>query len=189
MRCENVVVSVHAVVIGFAGKSFKKRLYRNVFPEMTMRFCSANSFIPEGDDVESLLRGGYRLVAFDSLMTAERGGNREPFEFAGKLWDPGEKNNWKTSPSGMKELAEQNRIVISGNTLRYKRFLNDFPANPITTAWTDTTTFSQRIYCVQTIPKVIQRCLLMSTDPGDLVLDPTCGSGTTAFVAEQWGRR
>src|ERR1035441_9649084 len=143
----------------------------------------------EGDDVESLLRGGYRLVAFDSVMTAERGGNREPFEFAGKLWDPGEKNNWKTSPSGMKELAEQNRIVISGNTLRYKRFLNDFPANPITTAWTDTTTFSQRIYCVQTIPKVIQRCLLMSTDPGDLVLDPTCGSGTTAFVAEQWGRR
>ncbi|MCX6924930.1 MAG: site-specific DNA-methyltransferase, partial [Verrucomicrobia bacterium] len=143
----------------------------------------------EGDDVESLLRGGYRLVAFDSLMTAERGGNREPFEFAGKLWDPGEKNNWKTSPSGMKELAEQNRIVISGNTLRYKRFLNDFPANPITTAWTDTTTFSQRIYCVQTIPKVIQRCLLMSTDPGDLVLDPTCGRGTTAYVAEQWGRR
>lgn len=140
-------------------------------------------------DVDALLRKGYRLVAYDSLMTAERGGNREPFSFKGRMWNPGEKNNWKTSPEGLKRLAQEGRVIISGNTLRYKRYLNDFSALPLTTAWADTTTFAQRIYSVQTIPKVVQRCLLMTTDPGDLVLDPTCGSGTTAYVAEEWGRR
>lgn len=140
-------------------------------------------------ELESLLNAGNKLVASDSLMTAERGGNREPFMFAGKKWDPGLKNNWKTSPAGLARLAEADRILVSGNTLRYKRYLNDFSAQPITTSWDDTTTFAQRIYSVQTVPKVIERCMLMTTDPGDLVLDPTCGSGTTAFVAEQWGRR
>jgi adenine-specific DNA-methyltransferase len=146
-------------------------------------------FDPDVDELDSLLKEGYRLVASDSLMTAERGGNREPFAFAGKLWPTGDKNNWKTSPQGMARLAAEGRIMISGSTLRYKRYLNDFPAIPLHTLWDDTTTFSQRTYVVQTNPKVIQRCLLMTTDPGDLVLDPTCGSGTTAYVSEQWGRR
>ncbi|HEX9654929.1 MAG TPA: DNA methyltransferase, partial [bacterium] len=83
-----------------------------------------------------------------------------------------------------------NRFVISGNTLFYKRFLNDFPVFPLTNIWTDTSSsFGERLYVVQTTVKTIERCLVMTTDPGDLVLDPTCGSGTTAFVAEQWGRR
>ena len=138
---------------------------------------------------ERLISAGWQPLALDSLMTAERGGNREPFKYKNVLYDPGQRSNWKTSPDGLARLAEANRIAISGNTLRYKRYLADFPANPLSSSWNDTTTFLQRIYSVQTIPKVIQRCLLMTTDPGDLVLDPTCGSGTTAYVAEQWGRR
>jgi len=83
-------------------------------------------------------------------------------------------------------------VIALGNTLEYVRFLDDFPVSPIDNAWTDTITsgFSDpKNYIVQTATRVIERCLLMTTDPGDLVLDPTCGSGTTAYVAEQWGRR
>src|SRR5207247_2289023 len=79
-----------------------------------------------------------------------------------------------------------------GTTLAYRRFADDFPYLPLNNVWSDTLTggfVETRYYVVQTNTKVIQRCLLMTTDPGDLVLDPTCGSGTTAYVAEQWGRR
>jgi adenine-specific DNA-methyltransferase len=129
------------------------------------------------------------LVAFDSLMTAERGGNRVPYKFRGREWNPGSSNNWKTSHEGLERLSRAERVVESGNTLRYKRLLADFLATPISNVWSDTTTFAQRLFVVQTVAKVIERCVLMTTDPGDLVLDPTCGSGTTAFAAEQWGRR
>ena len=92
----------------------------------------------------------------------------------------------------MKQLIAAGRLEPSGNYLRYVRFLNDFPAFPVNNLWTDTSIAgfaSDKLYAVQTTPKVLQRCILMATDPGDLVLDPTCGSGTTAYVAEQWGRR
>jgi adenine-specific DNA-methyltransferase len=131
----------------------------------------------------------WAIVASDSLLTAERGGNRTAFNFSEKAYETGTKNNWKTSPSGLARLKSAERIMVSGNTLRYVRRLTDFPATPLTSSWSDTTTFTQRVYAVQTNIKVIQRCLLMTTDPGDLVLDPTCGSGSTAFVAEHWGRR
>jgi adenine-specific DNA-methyltransferase len=115
-----------------------------------------------------------------------------PFEFQGTTFHPGANANWKTTLDGMRRLAASNRIVRLGNTLRYKLYTDDFPATPIGNVWDDTQRggFSdQKIYVVQTPAKAIQRCMLMVTDPGDLVLDPTCGSGTTAFVAEQWGRR
>jgi adenine-specific DNA-methyltransferase len=100
--------------------------------------------------------------------------------------------SWKTSIDGLNRLAWQNRLWFLDNTVYYKRYLNDFPIQPINNVWADTSISgyaSDKIYVVQTLPKVIERCLLMTTDPGDLVLDPTCGSGTTAYVAEQWGRR
>ena len=143
----------------------------------------------DSDEANHLFEKGWTPLTYDSLMTAERGGNREPFEYQGRVYDPGPRNNWKTSPDGLRRLVVQNRIAVSGNTLRYKRYLEDFPAYPLSSNWTDTTTFLQRTYCVQTNTKVVDRCLLMTTDPGDLVLDPTCGSGTTTYVAEQWGRR
>jgi len=92
----------------------------------------------------------------------------------------------------MDRLRKANRITPSGSTLAYIRYINDFPAYPLSNHWNDTGTGSftdEKVYVVQTGTRVIERCILMTTDPGDLVLDPTCGSGTTAFVAEQWGRR
>src|SRR5262249_14455546 len=98
----------------------------------------------------------------------------------------------KTNREGMTRLKQANRLIASGNTLGFLRYLDDFPAFPLTNLWDDTTTAGfgdPKLYVVQTNTKIVERCVLMSTDPGDLILDPTCGSGTTAFVAEQWGRR
>ncbi|MBW2330420.1 MAG: site-specific DNA-methyltransferase, partial [Deltaproteobacteria bacterium] len=100
--------------------------------------------------------------------------------------------SWKTSISGLKNLAKANRLWFLEHTVYYKRYVDDFPIQPMNNVWHDTTISgyaSEKMYVVQTLTKVIERCLLMTTDPGDLVLDPTCGSGTTAYVAEQWGRR
>ncbi|KKM08718.1 DNA methylase [Clostridiales bacterium PH28_bin88] len=110
-------------------------------------------------------------------------------EFRGKQYSP-RNRYWSTSPEGMSRLKKSNRLVVSGTTLFYKRYLADFPVFALSNIWTDTSSsFGERIYVVQTTVKTIERCILMTTDPGDLVLDPTCGSGTTAYVAEQWGRR
>ena len=114
------------------------------------------------------------------------------FVFQGKEFFPKQGNHWKTNPMGLTKLVENNRLIGIGNTLCFKKYLTDFPYAPYTNMWTDTqqSTFSsENIYVVQTFTKVISRCMLMTTDPGDLVLDITCGSGTTAYVAEQWGRR
>jgi adenine-specific DNA-methyltransferase len=112
-----------------------------------------------------------------------------PFEFEGHTYAGG----WKTNIIGMSRLAQADRIVPSSNTLNYVRILKDFPAVPINNLWMDVGGIQSRVdpkvYVVQTNTKVIQRAILMTTDPGDLVIDPTCGSGTTAYVAEQWGRR
>ena len=92
----------------------------------------------------------------------------------------------------MQNLARARRIQASTNSIQYVRFFNDFAIQPITNIWTDSTQagfVDNKLYVVQTVSKVVERCILMTTDPGDLVLDPTCGSGTTAYVAEQWGRR
>jgi adenine-specific DNA-methyltransferase len=102
------------------------------------------------------------------------------------------KGGWKTNREGMERLKNANRLTGASNTLYYIRYFDDFPAFPYTNLWEDTTTAGfgdPKIYVVQTNTKVIERCMLMATDPGDLVVDPTCGSGTTAFLAEEWGRR
>jgi len=96
---------------------------------------------------------------------------------------------WKTNRDGMARLIQGRRVARVGSTLRYVRYLNDFPATVITNLWTDVGGASDPVYVVQTNVELVKRCMLMASDPGDLVLDPTCGSGTTAYVAEQWGRR
>ena len=113
------------------------------------------------------------------------------YEFEGRKVKPG-KGGWKTNFKGMEALRMANRLVLGGNTLSYIRYLDDFPYKPINDIWDDTRQSGfgeQKTYVVQTAPRAIERCILMTTDPGDLVVDPTCGSGTTAYVAEQWGRR
>ncbi len=115
-----------------------------------------------------------------------------PFTFHGKEYRPSTLGMWKTTIDGLHRLAEQKRLLALGNTLRFVNYIDDFPMSPLNNVWTDTLQSGfadEKLYVVQTNSKVVARCLLMSTDPGDLVLDPTCGSGTTAYVAEQWGRR
>jgi adenine-specific DNA-methyltransferase len=114
-----------------------------------------------------------------------------PIDIDGIDFVPG-KGGWKTNRGGVSKLLHADRLMPIGRTLRYIRYLDDFPAFRYTNLWEDTVTsgFSDpKVYVVQTNSRIIERCMLMTTDPGDLVLDPTCGSGTTAFVAEQWGRR
>lgn len=128
-----------------------------------------------------------------SDMTSQSGGEttKYPVTINGKTYFPG-KGFWKTNEAGMRRLIDARRIVTAANSLCYIRYIDDFPVYPITNLWTDTGTGSftdDKVYVVQTGTKTIQRCMLMVTDPGDLVLDITCGSGTTAYVAEQWGRR
>ena len=118
-------------------------------------------------------------------------GDVKSFEFEGKVYRPG-KGTFKTDLKGLHGLAAAGRLEGYGVTLSYRRFVTDFPYMPLNNQWTDTQTggFAEtRFYVVQTTAKAIQRCMLMTTDPGDLVLDPTCGSGTSAVVAESWGRR
>ncbi len=115
------------------------------------------------------------------------------FEFQGIRFHSGDSRHWTTNADSLKRLGSAHRLAApSANSLAYVRYLKDFPVAEYTNVWTDTQTGAftdDKVYVVQTNTKVIERCLLMATDPGDLVFDPTCGSGTTAHVAEQWGRR
>ena len=111
------------------------------------------------------------------------------FEFAGQKFFPSGGKSWKTNLEGMQKLLIANRLFFTGDSLRYKLYFDDYPVQEISHMWMDTQGATDKEYVVQTSTKVVERCLLMTTDPGDLVLDPTCGSGTTAYVAEQRGRR
>ncbi len=117
----------------------------------------------------------------------------QPFQYGGRQYLPGSGAHWKARwPEGMKRLGHAGRLHVAANSLRFVRLASDFPFKARTNLWTDTATGNftdDKLYVVQTGTKVVERCMLMCTDPGDLVLDPTCGSGTTAYVAEQWGRR
>lgn len=145
----------------------------------------------ESGQLESSLSRG-RVFRHKLAEGAGASGNTEPFDFDGRTFEPKEGKHWSTTPQGMKNLMQANRFIVMGNSLRFVNYFDDFPVTPITAIWSDTVVsgFSEpQQYVVQTSTKVVARCLLMTTDPGDLVFDPTCGSGTTAYVAEQWGRR
>jgi adenine-specific DNA-methyltransferase len=132
-----------------------------------------------------------KLVALDDLTSQDptKTGNFQ-ITFNKKTYLPGSNRHWRTTKEGIDRLIELNRIIERGAKILYKRYLGDFSLLPLNNFWFDTVnSFEKRIYVVQTTQLVVQRCLLMTTDPGDLILDPTCGSGTTAYVAEQWGRR
>ncbi len=160
--------------------------YRQLFYEKTAGETGASRYINKDYDSDKLFA--------TSDMRSQSGGQTISFtyEYQNKLFTP-LPLYWKTNIEGITRLANADKLLIEGKTLRYKRYLSDFPINPVSNLWTDVGGIQSRtdpkVYVVQTTNKVIERCLLMTTDPGDLVLDPTCGSGTTAYVAEQWGRR
>lgn len=148
------------------------------------------SMTKEERENPDLVPSGWKAYQLDNLTSgAFRENTTVPYTFDGETFHPGDNACWKTTVEGLDRLKSQGRLVKAGRTLRYVRFLTDFPAVEVTNLWDDVAGAADKLYVVQTSTKVIQRCLLMTTDPGDLVLDPTCGSGTTAYVAEQWGRR
>jgi adenine-specific DNA-methyltransferase len=146
-------------------------------------------------DVEAVTQGSRGATGarqFQSMDMRSSGRTEScvfPFKFQGRVFNPSGGRSWKTNLEGMRRLSEANRLFAPGDSLRYKLCLSDYPVQELSHMWMDTQGATDKEYVVQTATKVVERCMLMTTDPGDIVLDPTCGSGTTAFVAEQWGRR
>lgn len=134
-----------------------------------------------------LLPKGSELVTTGDL-TKPGPGSRYEIEFQGKVFNPG-KRWWGSPKESLESLIKKGRIVATENMIYYLRYFSDFPFQSISNVWTDTGGLSNKMYVVQTNEKISQRCILMASDPGDLILDPTCGSGTSAFVSELWGRR
>ena len=136
---------------------------------------------------------GHRRFRLAPCNSQDPGPRTVPISIFGREMHPGANRHWSVDPTRLPLIADATgRLVILGNSLMYKLFVDDAPGDPLRNVWMDTAMAgltTDKIYVVQTSPKVVQRCILLSTDPGDLVLDPTCGSGTSAYVAEQWGRR
>ncbi len=177
--------------------------YRNLFEQKQKPKLAPNDWLEEPNgsirkpiNLEKIapeaILDNLRIFRSDNLTSSGVSPNTTvDYVFQGKTFHP-KNNHWKTTVEGLNILANAERLVIVGNTLCYKRYIDDFSVSPITNVWNDTrlSTFSgAKKYVVETNPKVVERCMLMTTDPGDLVLDPTSGSGTTAYVAENWGRR
>lgn len=147
------------------------------------------SLTPEEKDDVKLLPEDAHVYALSKLTSAGSPSKVEQITALGQTFDLNPNEHWKTSPEGIARLEKANRLECRGR-LWFTKFYNDGQFKRMMNVWTDTAgKSSESIYVVQTQPDVVARCMLMTTDPGDLVLDPTCGSGTTAFVAEQWGRR
>ena len=133
----------------------------------------------------------FRITALNS-QGETTGETSEPFMWRGHEYNPPRRRHWSVTQEGLERLAQNDRLILEGKNLCHKRYLDDYPVANVKNVWIDTgggALVHEKLYVVQTATKIIERCLLMTTDPGDLVLDPTCGSGTTAYVAEGWGRR
>lgn len=153
---------------------------RSVTRKLTKEELMFPNTIPKGWKV-------FRIA--DLKRSGHSNTNTFKFDFEGREFYCGDKYQWKTTQKGMEKLKKAGWLIATSNTLNYKRYFHHFPITELGNFWTDTQGASDKEYVVQTSVKPLQRCILMTSDPGDLVLDPTCGSGTTASVCEQWGRR
>jgi adenine-specific DNA-methyltransferase len=199
------LAGVHDYLLWYA-KDRRALKYRQLFVEKEELDVVATSYtmleladgsrrrmsVEERGGVTPLPPGSRRFFPGDLTSQSSPDSATFPVAFEGRDVRPS-KGGWKTNATGFDRLRAAKRLYLTANdSLRYVRFLDDFPAAPINNVWTDVGTGSftdDKVYVVQTNTKIVARCLLMTTDPGDLVLDPTCGSGTTAYMAEQWGRR
>ena len=201
----NVLAAVNDFVLWYA-KDIRQIKYRQIYEGRVFGGEGSTQYNlvepPDGGFVRPMsdeekaqpsgIPDGWRIIAHDNL-TSQTGAEttQQPIEWQGRAYRPN-KGGWKTNVQGASRLVKSTRVIAIGNTLRYRRRFSDFGNMPIHNFWMKfrTSGFSdQKVYVVQTNPGIIERCFLMTTDPGDVVLDPTCGSGTTATVAEQWGRR
>ena len=185
-------------------KNFKAAKFRNLYQtkshveDQNYRMIEDDKLLSKSmtNDQQSglvVIPSGFRIWRYDNV-TGQGGVDIEtPIRVDGKVYLPPKNTHWKANyPIGMERLNRSARLLGGGKTLSYKRYFDDYAVKPINATWLDTGVSgfaADKLYVVQTLPEVIQRCILMTTDPGDLVLDPTCGSGTTTYVAEQWGRR
>jgi adenine-specific DNA-methyltransferase len=153
---------------------------------------SVRRMTPEERRAVASLPSGARVFRYGPLTSEGKATGDQTFEFAGRIFEPSGNSHWKTNAPGRSRLLQADRLIVSGNNLSHRMFWDYYAAERIGSYWNDTQSggFNDpKVYVVQTTNKVVERCILMATDPGDLVIDPTCGSGTTAYVAEQWGRR
>ena len=198
-----VLPPISDFIIWYA-KNLKQIKYRQLFKEKesptndpNFRFVETSdgtrrSMTLEERNNPNLLPPKSKIYRHSDVTSPGKSNYDDSFEFRGEIFNPGSRHHWKTTLEGMSKLAKERRIEKFGNQLAQIKFFNDFPYVSLDNIWNDTGTGGfgdDKIYVVQTTQKTIQRCMLMTTDPSDLVFDPTCGSGTTAFVAEQWGRR
>jgi adenine-specific DNA-methyltransferase len=172
-------------------KQLKEGSFASVYRLVLLHDGSVRGIKPEEVFDPKMLPDGAKVFRIDTITNASPGG-RFVFEHQGASYRPA-KGYWLTTETGMARIAQADRINISSRGgVGYIRFFEDFAASPQNNIWTDVSQggfTAEKVYVVQTNTKIVERCILMATDPGDLVLDPTCGSGTTAYVAEQWGRR
>lgn len=198
------IASICDYVIWYA-KDRRCVKYRSLYERKTFGEGSGERYksclLPSGDSIpasrflgengELALPAGARLFLGGPLTSDGAPTRPFDFEFEGKILSHKPNQHWKTTLDGLHRLGKAGRLFRTRGFINYRLFLDDFAATPVTNMWTDTMGTAERdkVYVVQTVSRIVQRCLLMSSDPGDLVLDPTCGSGTTAAVAEQWGRR
>ena len=197
----NTVASVCDYVIWYS-KRFAQLKYRQLYldkdPDV---FHGYNTWLdpatltefPRERSSATALRAGMRLFQTENLTSTGYSQQlSQPVTFYGRTYLPTASNHWKTTLTGLAKLSKANRLIPRGRHLNYRRYLDDFRVSPINNIWNDVRVgfaADPKVYVVQTSSQVVARCLSMASDPGDLVLDPTCGSGTTAYVAEQWGRR
>ena len=194
------IESVYDYVVWYA-KQKKGLKYRNLWTPKTVGGRSEFVFADAPG-------GGYRRLSRDEIADVQQTLTKEKvfkrsnlsssgytasctfdLQFNGETFKPVQGKSWRTTADGVNRLIAANRIFKLGDKLYFKLYHSDFGFTSLENSWADTIAFQEKFYVVQTTTTIVQRCLLMTTDPGDLVFDPTCGSGTTAYVAEQWGRR
>ena len=194
------IESVYDYVVWYA-KQKKGLKYRNLWTPKTVGGSSEFVFADASG-------GGYRRLSRDEIADVQQTLTKEKvfkrsnlsssgytasctfdLQFNGETFKPVQGKSWRTTADGVNRLIAANRIIKLGDKLYFKLYHSDFGFTSLENSWADTIAFQEKFYVVQTTTTIVRRCLLMTTDPGDLVLDPTCGSGTTAYVAEQWGRR
>jgi adenine-specific DNA-methyltransferase len=170
-----------------AGEGVGANYSRVELPDGTRRPLTAD----EVRDLSQLPKGSRLYLRDNSTSGAFRENTTIDYYFQGTKYHPGANRCWKTTREGLDKLTVAGRLEATSNSLYYVRYIDDFPVVKLSNSWSDTSSsfMPDKVYVVQTTRKVIERCMLLTTDPGDLVLDPTCGSGTSAVVAEQWGRR
>ncbi|MDR1451830.1 MAG: site-specific DNA-methyltransferase [Helicobacteraceae bacterium] len=167
------------------------QIYENKTPDLDrFNYVEINGEIKNIHSINDIVKN-QKVFSSSSMnsTTASSNSENQEFEYNGKKYRPAQSRSWRCSLEGLERLKRANRIFLQGDSLRYKYYYDDFPFIELTNLWVEQLSEQNKQYVVQTAVTAIQRCLLMTTDPGDLVLDITCGSGTTAYVAEQWGRR